>query len=165
MPQFLPPIGAAPAAPVDNARQLAGLFMQSCIRFAGDRGGLRDWARLNRLADVPEPARAAFLHGATGQVFDASNSMGKFVLVSDDAGGCSTIAEMADGPTLFGALETDLRQAGIGFTLSRDVADAEERQVQHREYTALQGRRTWQIVTGSLRDRQGGQAMLTANPG
>jgi hypothetical protein len=161
----VPPTDAAPASPADNARQLAGLFIQSCIRFAGDRTGLRNWARLNRLADLPEPARAAFLHGASGEVFDASNSMGKFVLVSDDGGGCSAIAELADGPALFGALESYLRQAGIGFTLSRDVADPEERQVQHREYTALQGTRAWRIVTGSLRDRQGGQAMLTANPG
>jgi hypothetical protein len=138
--------------------------MQSCVRFAGDRAGLRDWARLNRLADVPEPARAAFLHGATGMAFDASNANGKFVLVSDDGGGCSAIAELADGPALFGALEADLRQAGISFTLSRDLADPEERQVQHREYIARQGNRAWRIVTGSLRDQQGGQAMLTASP-
>jgi hypothetical protein len=154
----------ARASPVDNARQLAGLFMQSCMRFAGDRSGVRDWAHRTGLADVPEPARVAFLHGASGMAFDASNTNGKFVLISDDAGGCSAVAEMANGPAVFDALEAAMRQAGIGFTLGREVADPEEKQLQHREYTASQGTRTWRIVAGTVRDQQGGQAMLTANP-
>jgi hypothetical protein len=152
------------ASPMDNARQLAGLFLQSCVRFAGDRNGLRDWAHRTGLADVPEPARATFLNGAPGKALDASNPSGKFVLLSDDAGGCSVVAEMANGPALFDALETDMRQAGIGFTLSRDIADPEEKQLRHREYAASQGARTWRIVAGTVRDPQGGQAMLTANP-
>jgi hypothetical protein len=155
--------GDARASPVDNAIQLAGLFMQSCVQFVEDRTGLRDWAHRTGLADVPEPARAEFLHGAPGVVFDASNTTGKFVLISDDGGGCSAIAEMANGVALFGALEADMRQTGIGFTLSRDVTDPEEKQLQHREYTAWQATRRWRIITGTVRDQQGGQAMLTAN--
>jgi hypothetical protein len=155
---------AARASPVDNAIQLAGLFMQSCVQFVQDRTGLRDWAHRTGLADIPEPARAEFLHGAPGMVFDASNTTGKFVLISGDGGGCSAIAEMANGIALFGALEADMRRTGIGFTLSRDVADPEEKQLQHREYTAWQATRRWRIITGTVRDQQGGQAMLTANP-
>ncbi len=163
---LLPLLGdVARASPVDNARQLAGLFMQSCVRFAGNRTGLRDWAHRTGLAHVPEPARAAFLHGASGMAFDASNANGRLVLISDDAGGCSAVAQMANGPALFGALEADMRQAGIGFTLSREFADPEEKQLQHREYAASQGTRTWRIVAGTVRDQQGGQAMLTAEPG
>jgi hypothetical protein len=134
------------------------------MRFAGDRGGLRDWAHRTGLADVPEPARAVFLHGASGMAFDASNTNGKFVLISDDAGGCSAVAEMANGRALFDALEAAMRQVGIGVTLSREVADPEEKQLQHREYTVLQGTRTRRIVAGTVRDQQGGRAMLTANP-
>lgn len=156
--------GTARASPADNAIQLAGLFTQSCVQFVGNSTGLRDWAHRTGLADVPEPARAEFLHGAPGVVFDASNTTGKFVLISDDGGGCSAIAEMANGIALFGALEADMRQTGIGFRLSRDVTDPEEKQLQHREYTAWQASRRWRIITGTVRDQQGGQAMLTANP-
>ena len=154
----------ANAAPPDNAVQLAGLFMQSCVQFSGNRSALRDWARRTGLAEVPEPARTAFLHDAPGVVFDASNQAGKFVVISEDAGGCSALAETADGPALLAALEADLRQAGIGFTPGRDADDPEEQQLRHREYTASLGARTWRIVVGTVRDRQGGQAMLTATP-
>jgi hypothetical protein len=155
---------SAYASPADNAAQLAGLFMQGCVRFAGDSVGLRGWAHQNNLADVPEPARAAFLNGAVGTVFDASNPNGKFVLISEDAGGCSAMAEIANGPALLTALEDDLRRAGIGFTPGQDVPDPQEKQLQHREYKATLGTRTWRIVAGTVRDRQGGRAMLTANP-
>ena len=138
--------------------------MQGCVRFAGDSAGLRAWAHQNSLADVPEPARAAFLHGAAGMVFDASNPTGKFVLISEDAGGCSAIAETASGAALLSALEDDLRGAGIGFTQGPDVIDPQEKRLQHREYKATLGTRTWRIVAGTVRDRQGGRAMLTANP-
>jgi hypothetical protein len=154
----------AHAAAPDNAAQLAGLFMQSCVAFAGDRTGLRSWARQLNLAEVPEPARAAFLHGAAGVVFDASNPMGKFVVISDDAGGCSALAATANGAEVVRSLEDDFRQSGIGFTPGPDTTDPQEARVQHREYAASLGARKWRIVTGTVRDQQGGRAMLTANP-
>jgi len=149
---------------VDNATQLAGLFMQGCVRFVVDRIGLREWAHRNGLADVPEPARTAFLHGAPGMVFDASNATGKFVLISDDAGGCSAVAEGANGPAVLAALEDDMRRANIGFTSVQDAPDPQEQRLQHREYRASLGTRTWRIVASTVRDQQGGRAMLTANP-
>ena len=138
--------------------------MQSCMAFVGNRTSLRDWAHRMGLADLRDPARAGFLNGAPGRVFDASTPGGKFVLVSDDSGGCSAVAEMANGIALLGTLEADMRQAGIGFKLRRQAADAEEKQLQHREYAVWQGAQTWRIVAGTVRDQQGGQAMLTANP-
>ncbi len=132
--------------------------------FAGDHTALRDWAHQLGLAEVPEPARAAFLHGAPGAVFDASTPAGKFVVVSDDAGGCSVLAATANGPEVLKALEDDLRQAGIGFTPGADTADPQEADLRHRDYTAALGTRKWRIVAGTVRDQQGGRAMLTANP-
>ena len=79
------------------AKQVAGLFMQSCVQFAGDRDGLRGWARKTGLNALPAEAQDRFLYGLPGVVFDASNKEGKFVLVSEDAGSCSTLAEMANG--------------------------------------------------------------------
>jgi hypothetical protein len=150
--------------PTVAATQLAGLFMQSCIPYAGNRAGLREWAHRNGLADLPEPARTAFLNGAPGSVFDASNANGKFVLISDDAGGCSVVAEAANGSAVLAALEDDMRRANIGFTPVQDAPDPQEPRLQHREYRASLGTRTWRIVAGTVRDQQGGRAMLTANP-
>ena len=83
--------------PAVNAKQVAGLFMQSCIRFAGDKDGLRDWAKKTGLKELPPEAQDQFLYGLPGVVFDASNQDGKFVLVSEDGGSCSTIAETVLG--------------------------------------------------------------------
>ena len=155
---------AAQAAPPDNASQLAGLFMQSCVPFAGDHTALRDWAHQLRLAEVPEPARATFLHGASGVVFDASTPGSKFVVISDDAGGCSVLAAAANGPDVLQALEDDLRQAGISVSAGADTTDPQAAELQHRDYTASLGTRKWRIVASTVRDQQGGRAMLTANP-
>jgi hypothetical protein len=154
----------AHAATPDNAAQLAGLFMQSCLPFAGDRVGLRNWAHQLNLAELPEQARAAFLHGAPGNVFDASNPTGKFVVISEDAGGCAVLAANASGPAVVKALEDDLRQASIGFAPGPDAPDPQVKQLQHREYAASLGTRKWRIVASTVRDQQGGRAMLTANP-
>jgi hypothetical protein len=154
----------AHAATPDNATQLAGLFMQSCVQFAGDRAGLRNWMRQLDLAELPEQARNAFLHGAPGMVFDASNPSGKFVVISEDAGGCSALAAATNGAAVLKALEDDLRQAGIGFIPGPDTPDPQEAKLQHREYAASLGTRKWRIVAGTVRDQQGGRAMLTANP-
>jgi hypothetical protein len=79
----------ADEAPVANAKQVAGLFMQSCLQFAGDKDGLRDWAKKTGLKELPAEAQDQFLYGLPGVVFDASNKDGKFVLVSEDGGSCS----------------------------------------------------------------------------
>lgn len=146
-------------------RQLTGLFLQSCLAYAGDAPGLRAWARQTGLTELPQPARAAFLHGASGVVFDASNSSGKLVLVSADRGSCSTLTNAANGPTVIDGLETDLAQAGIQLHLLSERGDPQEKALRYREYTAARNGRSWRILVGTVKDQQGGQAMLTADPG
>ena len=79
---------APTAASAGAADELAGLFIQGCLPFAGNAPALRDWAKRTRIPAVPEQARAAFLHGAPGQAFDASAAEAKLVLVSSDDGLC-----------------------------------------------------------------------------
>ena len=67
--------------------------MQSCLEYAGDKDGLREWAKKDDLTGTAAQAQDQFLHGLPGIVFDASNRAGKFVLVSEDGGSCSVIAE------------------------------------------------------------------------
>ena len=156
-------IARADNAPDVNARQVAGLFMQSCVQFAGDKSALRDWAKKTGLADLPKQAADGFLYGLPGVVFDASNRDGKFVLVSEDGGSRSAVAETAAGTSVVTALEQDLNEAKITFKVTADRTDSEERALKHREYLATQGNRQWLLLVSTVKDASGGQAMLTAN--
>jgi hypothetical protein len=145
------------------AKQVAGLFVQSCVRFAGDKDGLRGWAGKTGLRVLPTGAQERFLNGLPGVVFDASNSLGKFVLVSEDGGSCSVVAEMVSGPVVITDLEQDLNDARISFKVTAEKADTEEKALKHREYQASQGTRGWLLLVSTVKDSGGGQAMLTAN--
>jgi hypothetical protein len=153
---------ASPAWADDQAEQTVGLFMQSCVQFAGHADALRGWAKSQGLMQLPEPVRQQFMQSAPGVAFDASDPAGKFVLISDDRGGCSVIAQRANGPAVLASLENDMRRAGISLKLSHDAPDAQEAKLQVRDYTASLGGSTWRIVVGTVRDQQGGQAMLSA---
>jgi hypothetical protein len=158
---------AAPAraddAPDAAAKQVAGLFMQSCIQFAGDREGLRGWANKTGLTSLPAEAQKRFLYGLPGVVFDASNAAGKFVLISEDGGSCSVIAATASGPGAITDLEQDMAAASITFRVTRDQPDSQEKALEHREYTASRGEREWRLLVSTVKNAAGGQVMLTAN--
>ena len=149
--------------PVVNAKQVAGLFMQSCLTFAGDKNALRDWARKTGLKDLPPNVQDRFLYGLPGVVFDASNKDGKFVLVSEDGGSCSVVAETASGTGVIADLEQDLNEAKIAFKVTSEKSDAEEKSLARREYLASQGQQQWLLLVSTVKDPAGGQAMLTAN--
>ena len=51
----------------------------------------------------------------------------------------------------------------IAFKVTAEKSDAEEKVLQHREYQASQGEREWLLLVSTVKDPQGGQAMLTAN--
>jgi hypothetical protein len=146
------------------AEQVTGLFMQSCMQFAGDNDGLRQWARKIALPELPAAAvRDRFLYGLPGIVFDASNKDGKFVLVSEDGGSCSVIAQIASGTSTIRDLEKDMNDARITYRMTTAKRDSEERLLQHREYTASQGDRGWLLLVSTVEGEAGGQVMLTAN--
>jgi hypothetical protein len=157
---------AGPAKADDGpsvAGQLAGLFVQSCLQFAGNSNGLRDWAKKTGLQELPGSAQQAFLYGLPGVVFDATNKMGKLVLISEDGGSCSVVAERASSAAVINTLEQDLRQAQIAFSLSRDGDDPKERVLHHREYAASTPKRSWLLLVSTVADGAAGEAMLTAN--
>jgi hypothetical protein len=87
-----------------GAPQVAGLFEQSCMRFTGNAAGLRAWIASQDLPLVPETGTRFFLGGRRGQVFNASNSLGKYVLASYDDGACKVVVMAAD----FGAVQQTL---------------------------------------------------------
>jgi hypothetical protein len=144
--------------------ELAGLFIQGCMPFAGNPSALREWAGKIGLPPVPEQARAIFLHGAPGQAFDASTTGTKLVLVSSDDGICSAVTDHATQLQVTDALEAALRQAELRFRLVIEHDDATLGAIHDREYLAAKDKRGWRILAATVKGDEGGEAMLTAAP-
>jgi hypothetical protein len=155
----------APAVAYAGAPQeLAGLFIQGCLPFAGNAAALREWAGRTGLRTVPEQARGAFLHGAPGQAFDASAATAKLVLVSSDDGICSAATDQAGQQDVADALEAGFRQAGLAFRLIIERDDYSVSAIHDREYLAAKEKRGWRILVATVKGDKGGEAMLTAAP-
>lgn len=157
----LPLARAAGANPAD---ELSGLFLQSCLAYAGQPATLRQWAARAKLPEVPDPARNLFLSGAPGKVFDASIATGKFVLVSADDGICAAITDKAADTAAVRALEAALHGASITFRLVIERDDKADKTLHHREYLATRAGRSWRILLATLNGGTPGRTMLTAAP-
>lgn len=132
--------------------------------FVGNPPALRDWARRTGLPPLPEQARTAFLHGASGQAFDGSAENAKLVLVSSDDGLCSVVTNQATQQQVADALEAGLRQAGLDFRLVIERDDAHVDAIHNREYLATKNKQGWRILASTVKGDKGGEAMLTAAP-
>jgi hypothetical protein len=157
---------APAAASAGPAEELSGLFAQTCLPYAGRPAALRQWAARANLPEVSDPARAVFLHGAPGKVFDASNASGKFALLSSDDGICAVVTDHATDQATVSALESMLREAGVTFRLVAERDDPVNAKLHHREYLAARKAARWRILAATVRDRvqSEGQAMLTCGP-
>jgi hypothetical protein len=151
-------------AHAEAPQQLIGLFIQGCLPFAGNAPALREWANRTGLPPVPEQARAAFLHGAPGQVFDGSAASAKLVLVSSDDGICSAVTDQATQNEVADALEAGFRQAGLRFRRVIDRDDAHVSSIHDSEYLAAKDKQGWRILAATVKGDKGGEAMLTAAP-
>jgi hypothetical protein len=149
----------------DAAAQIVGLFLQSCVRFAGDPMGLRDWAvHAGGMRPLPAQGQQAFLNGLPGEVFDASTKAGKLVVISESSGACSAIAESASGTEVVNVLEQVLQLSHINFTMTHEDDDKAETTLHHREYSASQGTREWQMLVSTVKGAAPGEVMLTTTP-
>jgi hypothetical protein len=155
---------AADPGDADTAAQVVGLFMQSCVRFAGDVAGLRKWALEAGMQILPAQGQQAFLYGLPGEVFDASTKQDKLVLISEDAGACSTTAESASGSEVVKTLEQAMQLSHIDFKMMGEDADQQEKILEHREYTASQGGRQWDMLVSTVKGVARGEVMLTTSP-
>jgi hypothetical protein len=155
------PALAADPAPRD---QLAGLFIQGCLPFAGNPAALRAWAADNQLPALPDAATKAFLLNAPGRAYDATASDTKLVLASSDDGICSAITDKATSADVTQALEAGLKQAGTAFRLAIERDDTGDRAIHYREYLVTRNGRSWRILAATVNDPSGGRAMLTGAP-
>jgi hypothetical protein len=156
---------AASAAAEAGAGQVVGLFMQTCVTYVGNPDGLRKWAQQNGLQPMPADEQQKFLYGLPGKVFDASTRNDKIVLISEDGGSCSALAESANGPAVIEALERAMHSLHVTFTVTLDSEDTQEKALHHREYAAAQGTHQWQMLVSIVKGVARGEVMLTANPG
>ena len=147
------------------AAQIVGLFMQSCVRFAGDPTGLRAWAvHAGGMRPLPTEGQQAFLYGLPGEVFDASTKEGKLVVISESSGACSAMAESASGTEVVKGLEQAMQLSHINFTMTHEDDDKTEKDLHHREYTASQGKREWEMLVSTVKGAAPGEVMLTTSP-
>lgn len=134
---------ASAANAAERETQIAGLFTQACVFHAGDPAGLRGWVRDAGLPALPQAGQAAFLRGASGVAYDATNrDGGKMALLMTDDGACAVAAPGADRPALVAAVEADLAATGIAASASETRTDA----VVTRTYAAHRAARGWLLV-------------------
>lgn len=159
-------LGARAASPAgaEAATQVVGLFMQSCVRFGGDVAGLRKWAVGIGMQPLPAAGQRAFLRGVPGEALDASTPQDKLVLISADAGTCSTAAETASGSQVVQLLEQAMRLSRIDFALTREDDNQEESDLHHRTYAVSRGDRQWDLLVSTVKGAAAGEVMLTARP-
>ena len=67
-------------------------------------------------------------------------------------------------PQVTSALETGLREAGLTFRLVIERDDKQISAIHDREYLAAKDKDSWRILEATVKDDQGGEAMLTAAP-
>ena len=151
---------ASTANAAERETQIAGLFTQACIFHAGDSAGLRTWIRDANVAPLPPGGQAAFLHGAPGVAYDATNrDGGKIALLVTDDGGCAVAAPAADRAALVTAVEADLAATGIAATATETRTDA----VMTRAYVARRAARGWRLTIATGIDPRA-PVQLTAEP-
>jgi hypothetical protein len=86
------------------------------------------------------------------------------VLVSSDDGICSAVTDHATQTQVTTALEAALQQAGLKFRLVIERDDPKVGAIHDREYLAAEDKHGWRILAATVKDDQGGEAMLTAAP-
>ena len=156
---------AAPAGPVqDSSSQAVNLFMRSCVRFPSDRTALQAWIKQAGYPEVPADHADEFLNGLPGAAYDASGGSLSLVIVSQDSGSCSVVADRASGPGLVQELDRSLHAANIAFTATDDPPDPQTADLNNREYTVPAQDGAWHMLVSTAKDPAGGAALLTTNP-
>jgi hypothetical protein len=148
-----------------SAVQTGGLFIQTCVRFSGDKDGLRQFLADKHMPVMNSAGSGYFLDdGRSGVVYDASNRSGRLAVVSHDDGSCTATSESADGDTAVGAVESFLRDSHIAFKLTGDHPNAHATAVRERSFDASFGPRRWQLVLGTSSAPRRMHAIFTASP-
>ena len=160
-------LAAQPARAADRAREVVGLFVQSCLKHVADPVDLLDWiAQTPQLRKFPAQQAQAFLDGKKGDVWSAENKAGLFALVLFDDNTCTVFAQQASADQVSLVFSEYVRRKGLPLNKIGDKRDY-VRGIDERE-------ETWRTHSGDLRyevkvvtsksPRADAQAVLTTLP-
>jgi hypothetical protein len=108
-------IGASYGQTLPNAgaQRVVGLFTATCLRFASDPKDLRDFMRAHHVPELNRQGQAIFLQGHQGVGFDATNSITRLAIVSEDNGVCSTFAGQIEASQIAPLVEATFKAHGF----------------------------------------------------
>ena len=126
-----------------GSEQVVGLFVATCLRYAGDVAGLRGWVAGQGAPAMPRQAADAFLTGRAGQVFDVSYQTTRLALISLDDGGCEAVSEYADPRLTVTYVGEALSHDGTPVVAKGDFSDRQHPGVSQRVWQATLAGRNW----------------------
>ncbi len=158
--------GAQQSEPADGADQVVGLFLQTCLHYAGNAPGLRSWLAQERAPQMAQQMQSFFLAGRQGTVYDVSSQTVRLALVSADDNSCSAYADTADAGQTIAYLQQAMQQAGIRFTGQAAPPDQRNPSLSHAGYQAMISNRPWAVLvtTSPTPVQNEPQAVLTLRP-
>ncbi|WP_422365913.1 NMCC_0638 family (lipo)protein [Pelagibius sp.] len=164
----LPLLLAAPAArAADPAREVVGLFVQSCLKYVEDPLDLRAWIdSVPQLRKLSQSQSQAFLSGKGGDVWSASNDAGLFALVVFNDDTCSVMAQFANATEVSQVFSEYLRRKQLPIDKVGDQTKY-TRGIDQREetYRSSDGSILYEVVVlTSQSPRAEVQAVLTTRP-
>jgi hypothetical protein len=154
--------GMPPGAQVNGADQLVGLFGATCLHFAGDTAGLRQFLTQQGAQPMPAQARDAFLAGRPGQVYDVSVPNVNLALVSLDDGGCEAVVEKANPNEVISQLQQQAIEARTPLTPLGTQGEKAANGVQHFAYSVTANGRAMHILASTAPAPP--QAVITLAP-
>jgi hypothetical protein len=150
------------SAEAAGTAQAVGLFVQSCIRLAGEPATVRDLLRQRHVPELTPEGRAIFLRDRIGVGFDATNKATRMVLISEDNGACSVFAETVDTSKILGSVESVFRSAGA--SLVQKSTEQQGSLTSHDYDVVLKDRRFKLVISTGDNPKASIHTMLTLAP-
>lgn len=160
-------LAAAPARAADQAREVVGLFVQSCLRYVEDPADLRAWiAATPQLRQLPRAKAQQFLEGKKGDVWSAENDAGLFALIVFGDDSCTAMAQIASADQVSLVFSEYVRRKNLPLDKVGDRKDF-VRGIDKREeiYRSSSGSILYEVVVMTSKSpRAEVQAVLTTRP-
>lgn len=162
---------AQTGSPAELASIAVQLYMDTCVQFQGSNADVSSHAARSGYARASEDFSRAALKGKAGEVWNAANAAGEFVIVLTGEAHCSVWARTADARTVNGAFEklvkgASRRDVEVVRTVDRtiDGAGGQYRQLGYLVRRAGAPYGWLMLATTSASENAEVQARLTMSP-